>query len=312
MPHIKIQQYPRRDDFLAADELFAPPRTALHPSRLSDAVKRAFERCLTDKTGTRITVHATPEELVERCIAHLTQRSDPILSPHFLAQCEIEEVFDLDAIAHEMQRHRMRIGLFYQYLLVELLRTRFRTVSDGKREGDVEFELTPPSFPRGVRIFMSVKKSSDTVGGQDVGGMIRRLESLALEDKNLTRPYLCVVCYATPSRGVITSYEHGRTMRRNRDGYPYSPNCEVWSPGFIFPYVTGLPAVHVYRAALHVVGEYLPFATLACRQACGRLLARRLAEMQLVGANGKIDPHAFLALVCEQRDNEIAVDDEHE
>lgn len=246
MPHIKIQPYPRREDFLADDALFAPPERGLDAARLSAAVERAFTRCLTDKTGTAVEVRTTPEELVERCIMHLKQRSDPILSTYFLAQCDIEEIFELDAIAHEMQRHRMRIGVFYQYLLIELLRTRFRTVADGKREGDVEFELTPRSFSKGLRIFMSVKKSSDTIGGQDVGGMIRRLESLALEDKNLTRPYLCVVCYATPNRGVVSSYHNGRTMRRNRDGYPYSPNLRCGVQDLYFRTLQGcLPRMSI-------------------------------------------------------------------
>ena len=29
----------------------------------------------------------------------------------------VDELFELDAVSHEMQRHRMSIGVFYQYLL---------------------------------------------------------------------------------------------------------------------------------------------------------------------------------------------------
>src|SRR5690606_26233304 len=132
------------------------------------------------------------------CIEHLRTRSDPILSPMFVSQCNIEDIFELDAVSHEMQRHRMTIGIFYQYLLLELMRKKWY-VFDSSREGDIVADIETPKFSQGIRLYMSVKKSKDTVGGQDIGGVIRRLESLAKEEKNLTRPYLCVLCVATPS-----------------------------------------------------------------------------------------------------------------
>jgi hypothetical protein len=181
MAQIKIQQYPRRDDFLAKDDLFPRPGTAISGEELSEAIRRAFERCLKDKRGNVTELPHLPEDLVRLCLQHLKERSDPILSPYFLSQCSLEEIFELDAVAHEMQRHRMRVGVFYQYLLIELMRLRFSNVSDGKREGDAEAEIDTPGFAKGLRLFISVKKSSDTVGGQDVGGVIRRLEAMALE-----------------------------------------------------------------------------------------------------------------------------------
>jgi hypothetical protein len=48
-----------------------------------------------------------------------------------------------------MQRHRMKIGVFYQFLIIELMRSRFLNVLDGKREGDVETEIEPPNFDKG-------------------------------------------------------------------------------------------------------------------------------------------------------------------
>lgn len=310
MPQIKIQPYPRRDDFLAKEELFPRPQSAIKPSELTEAIRRAFERCLKDKRGNVTTLPSSDEQLVELCLQHLKERSDPILSPYFLSRCALEEIFELDAIAHEMQRHRMRIGVFYQYLLIELMRLRFPTVADGKREGDVELEIEPALFPKGLRLFISVKKSADTVGGQDIGGVIRRLEAIALEDKNLTRPYLCVVCFATPQRGVILPYERGRTVRRNRDGYPYSPNCEVWSPGFVFPYICGLEPEVVYRTALQQVGTFLPFHTLTRRVECGSLLASRLRQLGLVDEQtGHLDPMKFQQFITERR-MELAEDHE--
>jgi len=171
MAHIKIQNYPRRDDYLAKDELFPRPKKSTSAAELSQAITRAYERCLKDKKGNTVELSKTPEELVTLCLQHLKERSDPILNPYFLSKCELEEIFELDAVAHEMQRHRMRIGVFYQFLLIELMRLRFSNVSDGKREGDAEAEVDTPTFPKGLRLIISVKKSSDTVGGQDVGGM---------------------------------------------------------------------------------------------------------------------------------------------
>lgn len=304
MPQIRIQRYPRRDDFLAEGTLFPRPNTSLTSKQLSAAIGGAFERCLKDKRGDVSELPRSPEKLVALCLQHLKERSDPILSPYFLSQCELKEIFELDAIAHEMQRHRMKIGVFYQYLLIELMRLRFHSVFDGKREGDVEVEIETPGFAKGLRLFISVKKSSDTVGGQDIGGVIRRLEGIATEDKNLTRPYLCVVCIATPQRGVILPYELGRSIRRNRDGYPYSPNCEVWSPGFVFPYVSGLEAEEVYRTALQQVGTFLPFHTLARREECSQQLVEELKRRGLVNAKtGKLDMVKFQRYVTERRRN---------
>jgi hypothetical protein len=302
MANIKMQGYPRAEDYLADGKLFPRPKGKVNPDELSLAITKAFERSFKDKQGNTTELAQSPEALVLLCLRHLKERSDPILSPYFLSQCDLEEIFELDAVSHEMQRHRMRIGVFYQFLIIELMRLRFKTVSDGKREGDAEAEVDTPGYPKGLRLFISVKKSSDTVGGQDVSGMIRRLEAMALEDKNLTRPYLCVICFATPQRGVILPYELGRTIKRNRDGHPYSPNCEVWSPGFAFPYLCGLDAEEVYRAALQTVGKFLPFHSLKLRKQCGKMLAMELKERKLVNVEtGQLDPLKFQQFITQRR-----------
>ncbi|MFL6255460.1 MAG: hypothetical protein ACJ74T_10650 [Pyrinomonadaceae bacterium] len=247
-----------------------------------------------NKKGETVRLPQTPEELVALCIQHLKERSDPMLSASFYCQVPVEDVFELDAVPHEMQRHRMRIGNFYQFLVIELMRHRFTRVYDGKREGDVEADIDPPGLPSGLRIFMSVKKSADTVGGQDVGGMINRLEKMAAQDKNLTSPYLNVVCIATPPRGRIEPYEKARHIRLTNEGLPYSPNTEEWTPGFIFPYVTGLHPNEIYATARMVVGDYLPFYSLAQRAECSRLLVAELRRLRLVDEmTGRLNPEAF-------------------
>ena len=155
MPPIKMQPYPRREDYLAQDGLFPLPRQRLSTPALTKAIHTAFERSMKDKRGNITKPTADARKLVKQCIDHLRERSDPILSPSFLSQCGLEEVFELDAVAHERQRHRMKIGTFYQFLIIELMRCRFNTVSDGKREGDLEAEIDTPGFARGLRLLMS-------------------------------------------------------------------------------------------------------------------------------------------------------------
>lgn len=160
-----LQQYPRRqpDGYLADESLFPVPESPLPSADLSRAIESAFARCLKNKKGETIKLPQTPDELVNLCIQHLRERSDPVLSPFFFSQCRVEEIFELDAIAHEMQRRRMQIGIFYQYLIIELMKYRYPATVDGKKEGDVETELETPGFDKGLRVFMSVKKSGDTV-----------------------------------------------------------------------------------------------------------------------------------------------------
>jgi len=296
-----LQSYPRQANFLAEDHLFPKPKVPLASSKLYGAIERAFERTLTNKQGARNPLPDKPKELVQLCLAHLRERSDPILSASFLSQCQAEEVFELDAIPHEMQRHRMKIGVFYQYLVIELMRSRFtkqnEQVYDGKKEGDVEAEINTPGFEKGIRLMISVKKSSDTVGGQDIGGVFTRLERIALEDKNLTRPWMGVVCYATPQRGKIQIYEKAR-----KPAGADSPNCEVWSPGFIFPFISGLEANEIYKAALLKIGDYLPFHSVAHRKECGSLLAIELSNRGLIDPQtGCINPAKFQEYVSQAK-----------
>ncbi|MBI4353019.1 MAG: hypothetical protein HY593_03740, partial [Candidatus Omnitrophica bacterium] len=178
---------------LAAHSLFPSHKPPLSDELILKAIDVAFDRTGRDRVGSVRKVTKTPPELVKSCINHLKKRTDPILGPYFYLQCDIEEIFELDAIPHEMQRQRMNMGVFYQYLTIELMRKSLKSeksnieaVWDGAREGDVVAEIKTPGLKPGIRIYTSVKKSSDTVGGQDVPGVIRRLESIAKEEKNIT------------------------------------------------------------------------------------------------------------------------------
>lgn len=294
----KLQRYPRLEDLLlATPELFPPLTPPMNMSKIVACVDRAFQRCNLKKSGKKRIIADTPEKLVELCIDHLRTRSDPIISPYFVSLFEPERLFDFDAVSHEMQRHRMTIGVFYQYLLLELMRQRW-PVFDGPREGDIIADVETRSFRPGLRLYISVKKSADTVGGQDVPGVIRRIESVAKEEKNLTRPYLCVICIATPSGGKLLSFNDDRCVKCDRSGNAYSLNCEHWGPGFVFPYVTGRNAKEIYMEGIKRVSEHLPFLSLKYREECSKLLKRRLRELDLLQNNGRVSPEKFLQFCC--------------
>jgi len=288
-----LQPYPRQGTSLLSDPaLFPLLQPSMDESVISAAIRTAFERCLTDKKGRLKRNIDSPKALVDLTIKHLQERSDPVLTSYFVGQIEIEDLFDFDAVSYEMQRHRMTIGIFYQYLILELMQHQW-SVFDASREGDIVADVSTPGFDPGLRLYMSIKKSADTVGGQDVGGVIRRLENVAKEEKNLTRPYLCVIGIATPSKGKLKGYDD-RLVKCNREGQPYSLNCEYWGPGFIFPYITGRSAIEIYRKAIKQVATYLPFMSLKFRKECSELLKQKLAKMKLLDVNGKIDPLKFL------------------
>lgn len=294
----ELQEYPRiPGSLLAPPEMFPLRNPPMNINAIEDAVDIAFDRCTKTKTGNKRNVPSTPSQLVDSCLNHLRTRSDPILSPYFVSLLDPQSLFDFDAVSYEMQRHRMTIGVFYQYLLLELMRVHWQ-VFDGYKEGDIVADIDTPTFSKGLRLYMSVKKSSDTVGGQDFGGVVRRIETIAKEEKNLTRPYMCVFCIATPYAGRVAPFEEDRRIKSNRDGKPYSMNCEVWGPGFIYPYLTGRSAKEIYVLGIQRVAAHLPFLSIEFRQECATLLAEKLNELELLDGQGHIAPARFLDFVC--------------
>ncbi len=295
---LQLQPYPREGtSLLASNSLFPVKGTSLSQIIIEKAIDNAFERCLKNKKGDTIVKKESPESLVKSTLKHLKERSDPILSPYFLSQLEVEDIFELDAVSYEMQRHRMTIGIFYQYLILELMRNSW-PVFDASREGDIVADIETPGYSPGLRIYMSVKKSKDTVGGQDVGGVIRRLESEAKAEKNLNRPYLCVIGIATPSKGKLRGYDD-RTIRATNTGGTYSLNCEFWGPGFIFPYITGKNPLEIYTKSINRVSDYLPFMTISFKKECSVLLKQELNKLGLITLQNRIDITKFLNFIIE-------------
>lgn len=294
-----LQPYPREANTLLSDSMLFPiPTQKLDEESIKSAIVIAFERCLKNKTGKEKNRIDTPEKWVDLTLKHLKERSDPILNSYFVSKLNAEELFEFDAVSYEMQRHRMSIGIFYQYLILELMRNRWPTF-DGSREGDIVTDIDTPGFNPGIRIYMSVKKSSDTVGGQDISGVIRRLEDIAKEEKNLNRPYLAVICVATPPKGILKGYDD-RKIKTNRLGQPYSLNCEFWGPGFIFPYLTGRNAFDIYLYSIREVANFLPFMTIKFRKECSEFLKEKLIKMNMLTKAGNVDPVKFLKFVVSE------------
>jgi hypothetical protein len=308
---LQLQRYPRLKDlyggYLSEPSLYTFP-APIAAEHLIGSIDGAFQRCQKNKEGEAKENAPTPQVLVARCLKHLRERSDPILNPYFVAAVKPEELFALDAVSHEMQRRRMDIGIFYQYLLLDLMQRRWQAF-DGAGDSDTWLDIDDtPNFPSGLRIYMSVKKSADTVGGQDVGSMIERLEQLATDEKNLNRPYLCVVAIATPTRGRISTKEADRRIKFNKAGHPYSPNCEFWGPGFLFPFICGRPAKEVYALGISRIADHLPFYTLRFKDECSQLLRAELKLLGLLSAEGRIEQSKFLDYCVTE--SEAAVNDE--
>jgi len=294
-----LQPYPREGQtLLSADFLYPKKDPSVSINDLEDIIDKAFLRCFKNKKGESRIYSETPESLVKLTLKHLKERSDPILNPYFLGLLNVEDVFEFDAVSYEMQRHRMTIGIFYQFLLLELMRKTWH-VFDGSREGDIVADIDTPEFDLGMRLYMSIKKSKDTVGGQDISGVIRRLDNEAKAEKNLNRPYLCVIGIATPSKGRMKGY-NDRTTKADKNGKPYSLNCEFWGPGFIFPYVSGHNAIEIYTLAIKRVSNYLPFLTIRFKETCSGILHKELKRLDLITINNKIDSEKFLKFIISE------------
>jgi len=204
------QPYPRNPGSLLSLSSMYPKPAPLPLEDLHIAIKAAFERSLKSKTGSVRKIPDNPEKLVNLCLKHLKERSDPIVGTAFYSSIKAEEIFQMDAISHEMQRQRMQVGIFYQFLIINLMNaSKLRGnkyiigAADDPGTGDIIADIKPPNFGNQIKLYMSVKKSADTVGGQDVEGVIAKLEKIPKQDKNLNSPYLCVIAIATPKQGKM-------------------------------------------------------------------------------------------------------------
>lgn len=299
--NVKRQPYPRDGrDLLADIALFPKQDPALTKTDLLSAIEAAFSRTLQNKQGQKQVLTSDPKKLVELTIKHLQERSDPVLTPYFYSQCDAKDIFVLDSTSHEMQKYRMKIGNFYQFLLIELMQKSKNVlkVFDGTREGDVVADVRAPLIEGGtLRIYISVKKSLDTVGGQDIRAAIHRLEDNALLDKNLNAPYMCVLFHANPIFGKKRSYENDRVVKGDAHGALFSNNAEFWGPHFMFQYITGHEADVIFELCRNEIAKYWTFNSLEYEDKCSTLFTTELKKNGIVESNGKVDPKRFYEFI---------------
>jgi hypothetical protein len=275
--------------------MFPKLNPPLSDEQITRGVERAFERARKNKEGDVIEQPETAKALVELCLKHLRDRTDPILTTSFYGDVKADEVFGMDAIPHEMQRHRMKLGSFYQFLLQELITMASDEVDSpfmedatgGPREGDVIAYMEPDSFEKGLKLYISVKKSGDTIGGQDKAGAVRRLEQVAKEDQSRTSPYLCVFAIMTP-KGRVRNYKDDRKRLKDNKGRYVSDYSEDWGPGFVYPFVTGHSAYDVYAKAGKVVKEYFPFYSVQLKDEASALLKKELIKRGIADREGDV------------------------
>lgn len=203
---------------MASHALFPRLSPPMPESRLKEAADKAFQECGLTRRGQRRSVASTPRDLVRATLVNA------------------EEVF-LDAIFHEMHRHKMQMGDYYHKLILELMKSsrvlensNIQDAKDGSREGDIIADLKTVRFGPGIRVYGSVKKSGDTVGGQDFEAAVHRLERVAREDQGRRKPYLCAFMIGNPVKGIVRAYKNSRYIRGDRLGRAYSENGEVWEP----------------------------------------------------------------------------------
>jgi hypothetical protein len=290
-----LQDYEREKTSLLLKQSLLPKlHPALDDESIRAAIEKAFERTRKTRRGNEGRVIDTPEDLVKTCLRHLKERNDPIIGASLFSSVGAKEVFETDAISHELQRYRMKIGQFYQYLILELMwaaskrqNSHIINAADGRREGDIQADVRLPNGKE-LRLYISVKKSGDTVGGQDLGDAIKRLEQTAKEDQNRTSAYMCVMAIANAPKGRLADYGQSRQIKNDLKGRPYSMNCEVWGPGFVFPYISGKSANDIYKEASKLASKYLPFYSIKFRKECAALLHQELIKMGVATAEGKV------------------------
>ena len=106
--------YPReRGALLAKHSLFPRMSPPMPESHVISAARAAFKKSSLTKSGEERDISSTPETLSKAALKHLKERTDPVDGVAFFSSVNVEDVFQFDAIFHEMHRHKMQMGDFY-------------------------------------------------------------------------------------------------------------------------------------------------------------------------------------------------------
>jgi hypothetical protein len=124
---------------------------------------------------------------------------------------------------------------------------------------------------------------------------VRALESMAMSDKNIRGPYLCVFGIAMDS-GM-------RQIRGDKHGNVYSPNTEVWLSDYFWPSFTNFKYEDIMRLVLDVLEESHQSGDLATQVEVPKALLESFdnayKQAQLVDDNGIFnDARKIVSFIC--------------
>ncbi len=265
-PRTIPQAYPRIQDETSPyygcldDSLLTAHSGKIPPEQLKTLIRAAINAA--NRKSSReilsIPTDATPEEvetIYEREGRKLFQyfkkyMGDPASTAHQIYGKHYRIVGTEQFRNRTLQKERMNSGWRYQFLAVDCARSsrRFKSVSDiGAAEGDfnaiIEFQ-NPVLAP--LRLYVSVKNRSNTLGGQDWPKAIEALERVAKTDKNAIGPYCCVFGIAM-DRG--TRY----IKREQKSKLPHSVNTEVWLSDYFWPFFSNYSYEEIMTLVLDVL-----------------------------------------------------------
>ncbi|MBI5667474.1 MAG: hypothetical protein HZC41_05655 [Chloroflexi bacterium] len=265
-PRTVPQNYPRIQDENSLyygcldDSTLVPHQGKIPPEQLKALIRAAINAA--NRKSSReilsIPANAMPEEIeaiYERKGRELFRYfkkyvGDPAATAHQIYGNHYRVIGTEQFRNRTLQKERMNSGWRYQFLAVDCARAsyRFKSVSDiGAAEGDFNaiVEFTNPVLAP-LRLYVSVKNRSNTLGGQDWPKAIEALERVAKTDKNGIGPYCCVFGIAM-DRG--TRY----IKREQKSKVPHSVNTEVWLSDYFWPFFSNYSYEEIMTFVLEVL-----------------------------------------------------------
>lgn len=260
------QPYPRIDDDSSKlrgcldDTTLVEHTSSIPLDQFKNLMREAIEKASGKSSREILSVpaNATEEEVLEHFRNEGVQLfkyfhkyvSDPAATAHQLYRKHYQDIGREQFRNRSLQKERMNSGWRYQYLAVDAAQnlTRFRSISDiGTAEADFNAIVAfKDKTLRPLRLYVSVKNRSNTMGGQDWPKAIYALEEVAKADKNATGPYCCVFGIAM-ERGTRSI----RHMKKTKQ--PYSVNTEIWFSDFFWPFFTNYSYQDVMQLMLEVL-----------------------------------------------------------
>ena len=260
------QAYPRIDDDSRKDYGCLDDTTLVaHPGKLPVVKIKGLIRdaILNANSKSSREILSIPDDATEDEVAKIYEREGKALFKYFkkysddpastadkLSGKHYREVALEQFRNRTLQKERMNSGWRYQYLAHDCAThsKRFKNVSDlGVAEADFIATITIlDQSERLLRLYVSVKNRSNTMGGQDWPKAIQALENDAKNDKNQIGPYCCVF-------GIAIDRGSRYIKRERKSGNAHSPNTEVWLSDFFWPFFSN----YDYEEIMTLVWEVL-------------------------------------------------------